>query len=246
MRVFQNIGEAISEIRRDVFKSPLVHSSRVQHMTKEAVAHEATNYAYTILDFPETAHEWVAHGVRENIYSAVDFDTMVDWLHEEERIRLAWWPGAINEKAHPQLALVLEGNEPSYTYTDRLHGAVMSLSALLEKSPDSRRGFWPIFQPEDAKRSVRDTRIPCSIGYQVFIREVNGIPTLHLTYIQRSCDLDHFWMSDVWLARQFQRYLLKYLCNQLEPDHGPTPPIVLGSFSHIVLSLHSFVEGEIY
>lgn len=236
MRVFANVSEAYSEITRDLAKSPLVHSSRVQNFDTEADIREASNYAYTILNFPDSLREYLAIGVELGLIPFEELPAMTLWYQREMQQRVQWMPTLVTEKLHPQLAATLEGAEPAYSYTDRLRGAVLGITELLRAFPDTRRGYWPIFHPEDAHRAIRMTRIPCSLGYDVKIREVNGLPYLHLTYLQRSCDLSTFWFSDIWLARHFQQQVLVRL----------DPKLNLGSFSHIILSLHSFIKSEIY
>jgi len=238
MRVFTTLREAALEIRRDLAKSPEVVSKRVQHMAQDAIAHEAMNYAYTILQMPTSRDEFIRLGVELGFYDAKHVVDITRWLVEEEQFRISWSPGAVTERKHPALQQVLEGNEPSYAYTDRLRGAVDTLADLLSDTPDTRRGFWPIFNVEDAVRSSRMTRIPCSLGYQLMIRDVNRVPHLHLTYVQRSCDFQHFWYSDIWFAYRFQRAVFSRI------DSPKT--LKLGSVSHVILSLHTFINDEVY
>ena len=49
MRTFDTYREAISEIRRDISKAPVITSGRVQQHRIAGRMHEATNYGYTIL-----------------------------------------------------------------------------------------------------------------------------------------------------------------------------------------------------
>jgi thymidylate synthase len=230
MRVFQNMTEAYLEIKRDLAKSPSFVQTRVQHLQKQANVREAMNYAYTVME-----------GI-----TAVQRSNLKTWIPRELEARLYWQPGLITEADHPALKQLLEGQEPSYAYTDRLRGAVDMFVDTLSTNTDSRRAYWPIFQPEDAVRAVRLTRIPCSLGYQMVLRSVGGREDLflHMTYIMRSCDFGTFWWSDVWLARQFQQHVLSEIAYRagLSSEHGPR----LGYFSHIILSLHSFIDGEIY
>lgn len=246
MRVFQNLNEAALEIKRDLAKSPLVHSSRVQQFEVESEAHEALCYDYTILKFPESEDELIQEGVQRGFWEEEEVPAISRWLHIETRARLNWEPGEVTETAHPDLAKVLEGSEPAYTYTDRMHGALDALERLFIKSPDTRRGFWPIFHPDDAIRAQRDTRIPCSLGYQVLIRDVNGEQYLHLVYLERSCDFDRFWLTDLWLAREFQKELHRRLRRWGQTTQLPLGQLKLGHLSHVVVSLHSFINEEIY
>jgi len=60
-----------------------------------------------------------------------------------------------------------------------------------------------------------------------------------LFYLQRSCDFSKYWLTDVWMARQFQKSVLE-LVNQEVRDE-----IHLGSFTHFIISFHRFLlPGE--
>jgi len=247
MRMFENIQEAYLEIKRDLAKSPKFTQTRVQHLALEADVREAMNYVYTVMEFPDTLAEYLQIGVALEALTDDQAAKLAVWIPEELEARLRWQPGRVTEHLHPALSTLLEGNEPSYAYTDRLRGAADSLVETLAFTPDTRRAFWPIFITEDAVRSSRMTRIPCSIGYQFAIRnmEVHESDYLHMTYLMRSCDFGTFWWSDLWLARQFQRHMLDELNDRILMQ-AESDPLSMGHLTHIVLSLHSFIDGEIY
>lgn len=238
MRVYQNIHEAYSEITRDLAKSPVVDTKRVQNLTIDGTAREAMNYSYAIHDFPPpfNVEQWVELGVKMGLIPEDQLLQYLDWMRQEARSRLSWEASNHTELIHPALTQLDEGREPSYTYGDRLRGMVDVLSQTLKANPDSRRAYWPMFLPEDAIRATRYTRVPCTLGYQVSIRTVNGVPMLHMTYIERSCDFDTFWFTDLFMARYLQAWISLYV----------PPGIALGPLTHIVLSLHTFIDQEIY
>lgn len=248
MRTFQNIAEAYLEIKRDLSKSPLMTQTRVQHLPINAELREAMNYTYTIAEFPSTLTAYLDTAVELGAMDRDAADELIPWMQEELDARLYWSAGLTTERRHPALSKLLEGNEPSYTYTDRLRGAAQMFVDTLSSSPDTRRAYWPIYQPEDAVRAPRMTRIPCSLGYQMALRTVQGREGLflHMTYLQRSCDFGLFWWSDLWLARQFQEWVLNELNSLAFIQDSNLPPIRHGQLTHIVLSLHSFLDGEIY
>lgn len=248
MRMFENVQEAYLEIKRDLAKSPKFTQTRVQHLALEADVREAMNYVYTIMEFPETLAEYLQIGTSLGALTDSQATHLAVWIPEELEARLEWQPGRITEHQHPALSTLLEGNEPSYTYTDRLRGATESLLETIAMSPDTRRAFWPIFQPEDSVRAMRMTRIPCSVGYQFALRDMefqDSDPYLHMTYLMRSCDFGTFWWSDLWLARQFQKNLVAELAERMALA-AEDRTVQIGHLTHIVLSLHSFIDGEIY
>jgi len=219
-------------------------STRVQQRTNQKLSgRELLGYSYLIEKggIPDSAQEVVELGSSMGfpIYRA-DMEhglkILKDWMALEIHYRKHGVLGDMNEKDHPALKTTIEGNWPSYTYGERLSGALEALSTTLELSPDSRRAYWPIFEQHDSLRAMAPTRVPCSLGYQAMIRNTTQGPQLILTYLQRSADFDTFFLTDIWLANQFQ----KALAERLE--------VASGQFMHFITSLHSFtVEGtEIY
>ncbi len=244
MRQFIDICEAESEVRRDVYKGTQITSSRVQQSTNlELKGRERIGYSYAILDTQRYSliPEIVKFG-RKRGFKVFEDKGIMEWLNEEIIHRTN--PEAFKrtemftEDLHPALKKTFEGNSPAYTYTERLHGAIDYLSHELDLHPDSRRAYWPIYEQRDARRMYLPTRIPCSLGYQAMIRQVGSTQKLMLFYLQRSCDFDTFWLSDVWLAMRFQEALYANLL-------AAHPKLELGQFIHVILSLHSFtVENE--
>lgn len=242
MRVFENLAVAESEIRRDLAKGQIIKSTRVQQQTGiELLGRERLGYQYSIMEVPESIEELVTFGIERFPTYAKYPDQIRVWLHEEILRRIydlspEREPNC-SETIHPLLKSTLEGNFPAYTYQDRLRGAVKLLANGLRKNLDSRRAYWPIYHPDDVHRFSDPTRIPCSLGYQPMVRDLgNGEERLVLFYLERSCDFDHFWLSDVYLASLFQKAIAADL--DIEP----------GALIHYIISLHSFdVESqEIY
>lgn len=252
MRLYDTLPEALSEIHRDLAKSPQVTSSRVQaSLTKGGVAREAMNYGYTLAPgaVPFTAWELVDIGASFFSFWKEHKFTLERWLQREEIERARGYINDAREAdiGNPALCDLREGNAFSYTYTERLVGAAASIVATLNGFPDTRRAYWPIFHSQDAHRAVKLTRIPCSLGYQFLIREVPGLgPHLHLTYLQRSCDFEQFFLSDIYFAVRFQSRVFSQLRIAHERETGEKSLLKMGAFSHFILSLHSFIEGEVY
>lgn len=257
MRVFETLQEAIPEIRRDLGKSPTVKTSRVQHLEiSDFVAREAMNYGYTILgegipDDPQALMKIWQDEFPE--FVGRDGSTLQLWLQKEIQSRVhserfyagGAYTDSSPESLHPTLQNMLEGNHVSYSYRERLVGAVDQICYALLQNPDSRRVYWPIFREVDALRSADLTRIPCSLGYQLMIRDVPGQgPRLHLTYISRSCDFDKYWISDIWFANKFQRAILRRLTLDWDGRPGVLPELKLGGTSHFILSLHRFEDAD--
>jgi hypothetical protein len=164
------------------------------------------------------------------------------WLHLEHQAREHAARGMyINnypERAHPTLSKMIEGHHWGYTYTERLYGAFPAIEMTL-KTPYSRRAWWPIFLPQDAIRASTMTRIPCTLGYHWNIRPSlfqEGQDVLEVQLIQRSCDFDTFWLSDLWLTAQLTMALREWY----------NPDLLLGTITHTAISLHSFHPDEVF
>lgn len=239
MRVFETVADAISEIRRDVYKGTPLVSSRVQQRVGENLpGRERLGYSYSILGgWPDSPVHLVDVAVKQGLtFWGKHQDSIIDWLYAEESAREFSVLGEATEKKHPALQSTFEGNWPAYTYSERLLGAIVAMENALSQSPDSRRAGWPIFRTEDAIRAGAPTRIPCSLYYQSILRKVGNEEHLMMFYVSRSCDYDTFWLSDIYLAHRFQLALAERL--------GKVP----GQLVHMIISFHSFqVENtEIY
>jgi hypothetical protein len=252
MRVFSTLKEAISEIRRDVYKGTPLTSSRVQQRVGETLpGRERLAYSYSILGsgFPANEEALISLAQAEGFEKFSD-PNVPDWLKFEKLERthaitnLGHAPGdEATEACHPALMDTFEGNWLSYRYNERLFGCLEAMEAALRHTPDSRRAYWPIYLPQDSLRASAPTRVPCSLGYQAMIRRVGEEQHLMWVYLSRSCDFDTFWLSDIWFAHKMQ----EALCSRLR-THGQFADLKVGQVVHFIVSFHSFeVEGtEVY
>lgn len=250
MRLFSSLEEAILEIRRDLSKAPVVQSSRVQNQKEPHLAREAQNYSYTMT--PDSLPGSQGLAALASTYFPSDFDEIdyAAWLEWQrgERIHEAGLRFSVFDPAdrvHPLLSKLREGDHWAYTYAERLHGTVEHAATALLMNWDSRRVFIPIFQPIDFLRSHAMTRIPCSIGYHLMIRDIPGEGrALHMTYLSRSCDFEKFWLSDLWLAAQFQDAVWNELTNRWSGEGPQIEMPRFGSITHHIISFHRFVQNR--
>jgi len=248
MRYFQGIKEAAREIRRDLFKAPVVRSQSVQNIDlseREVTAHEALNYSYTMapgtidqnpIIFLEALRDT---GLFPQLLRTEYLAALSNWMSAELGFRLYPLNTSVNysnqaDTFHPELFTLKEGGAFSYSYPQRTIGMVQSMARVLATDNTSRRAFWPIFQQLDGIRASDLTRIPCTIGYQAIIRASGDDRFLHFTSLMRSMDFNRFWMTDLWMAAMVQREIRHYL----------PPEIKLGGVSQTILSFHFFNEGE--
>jgi len=241
-RLFNSLSEAALEIRRDLAKGTQMEFSRVQqHTDQNLPGRERTSYEYCIMGgIPNTAEGLVKFGISHDFRPYQEHPTaMIEWLELELHNRI--YPHVhMNENptelSNPLLQSTLEGNYPAYTYRDRMVGATLAMGSALEVSLDSRRAFWPIFLPQDALRAGYPTRIPCSLGYEIMLRKVEDKTVMQVFYLERSCDFDRFWLSDVWFAYKLGQHMAESFGVEMGPVH------------HYIISLHSFTVDldEIY
>jgi hypothetical protein len=251
MRYFETVDEALSEIKRDIAKGSHLTFTRVQNKEGlELPGRERIGYSYSIEGgWPEYPEDLVKLGVKHGLQSCVNHgDAMQMWLGSELRRRLdgeAFPLSGFSEVHNPYLAKTMEGSVPSYTYHERMMGAVRTLTEALVEAPDSRRAYWPMFTQSDAGRASMPTRVPCSLGWQIMIREIpNRGPHSICIYDQRSADFDRFFISDIWFAHKLQQAVTEAYNSQLGPSKQHKD-VQVGQFIHFVHSLHSFdVENE--
>jgi thymidylate synthase len=241
MRVFNDVITMVEEIRRDISKSPIMISSRVQGDKREQKAHEAMNYSYSIPanTMPGDHHELAVIGSQYfDSWSSVP--KMVAWLvleyhkrfHPLDKTSRYSEP---SEDSHPILSSLPEGGHYGYTYRERMIGMLASMESVLSKDLYSRRAYWPIFEQRDSHRASDYTRIPCTLGYHFAVREIPAVgPQLHITINQRSGDFNKFWLSDLWFGHCAQKLLAERLS------------VACGIIHHHIISFHAFIEGEIY
>lgn len=77
-------------------------------------------------------------------------------------------------------------------------GDYNTLINVIKKDPQTRQAFLPIYFPEDLEASLAGERIPCTLGYQIIIRD----NTLDIFYPMRSCDVLRHLHNDFYFANR--------------------------------------------
>lgn len=249
MRLFRTMQETILEIRRDLFKSPVLTSTRVQNQIGERTVREALGYTYSIpvQEIPYEPVDLASLGAQYFPYWNAHESDIRDWMEAQRRERLhpfGWGERDLSTSSadllHPELVKMREGSHYAYTYEERLLGMWESMAQALRQNPDTRRAYWPIYQPLDALRAAEMTRIPCSLGYHFLIREQPLMGhRLHVVYLQRSANFQIFWLSDLWFASQILHSMVRRLRQSGDP--GDLKP---GVVTHTITSFHSFFDEE--
>lgn len=121
-----------------------------------------------------------------------------------------------------------------YTYSERINhqSQLDNAIAALKDDQHTRRAMVMIFDPIDTHNSAGfQTRIPCSVSYQFFIRNNK----LMVVYYIRSNDYFKHFAIDIWLTHALQEYILKSL-------QGVYPGLKCGSLNYYAGSFHAYNE----
>lgn len=130
-----------------------------------------------------------------------------------------------------------QGMKFDYTYAERFNrkngtstnGTVLDeVVELLKNDPDTRKAIIPIFTGSDTKHYCGDARIPCSMYYDLLIRDCGIGKQLNLVYHQRSSDFVGHFGDDVYLAWCMMEYIAEKV--------GVKP----GFLFHTIDSLHCY------
>lgn len=191
MRLYSNFQEALNEMRRDV--AELGQKVHPQTMQDKDIANDPD---YETLEY------------RNHIYTVTRPE--LDDLHPIQ----PWADAEFDERVHG----VTEGTAWTlrreiwqefydrgfgYTYGERYSISLDAVVRELQTHPDTRQAFISVWSPDRDAGRLGKTRVPCSLGYWLALRD----ETLSLTYLQRSADLETHLENDIYLAHKLQRYI---------------------------------------
>jgi len=222
MRIYGNPYELISEALRDldemgIIVKPTSMQNKKIKGNEEFWTKEIQDYVYKLVSREDDAPLFVFEDTRE-------------WAQEEfiERIAKHYEnPGAAWKVRSDIWTQFLNVNgQFDYSYNKRLnrYTALDLIKMGIERDPDSRQYWLPIFHTSDLNYIGGTKRIPCSLGYFFMVRGGQ----LNLTYIQRSADAVAHFGNDVWLAWEMMEYMAA--------QTGYKP----GILTHHIFSLHSY------
>lgn len=221
MRLYRDFKAAKNEIARDLNELGVRVKAGYQSKKVDLDEFETTelqNYDYRV--------------VRPRLE---DLDPIQPWAEWEWSDRLR---GIYGEATNPGSAWTKRKNlwDPlregdgkfSYTYSERLKRACVPIMLNeLRKHPQSRQVYISIWDPYIDGPRLGYRRVPCSLGYQLMLRD----GAIHLSYHMRSSDFATHFDNDLWLALMLQRWFATEL----------DQPI--GSFTHVLGSLHTYTKN---
>ena len=235
MRTFYDCLEMVKEVERDLAEMGLEYQSysvqdQVVKDDPDYVTKELTVYGYIL--YPQNnefknAKPMVAYKQNGNY---------INWVYAEaiDRLNLLLTfknPGRAWIENEQFWSPFLRDDRFSYTYAERWQEQLSYIINELSLHPNTRQAVMTMYdRHQDMLNWGGRDRVPCSLTYHFLLRR----NLLHLIYNQRSCDFKKFFSADVYCTLQ----LLEYVAKELN--------VKIGSFTHIINSLHVFkqdVEG---
>lgn len=225
MRIYQGMYEAVKETERELVEMGI--RNHPQTMQDKDVKDdddydtiELQGYGYKILSSNDMDEAIQRLGGSLN-YCVQEFaDRIADkptnpgksYLEREE----VWKP-------------FLHEGKFSYTYSERIFPQLNQILAELKNRPETRQAVITFYdRHQDLPNLGGKKRIPCSMYYQVLVRNRNNRTMVDLVYTMRSCDIYTHFIYDVWLALKMQKHIANVL--------GERP----GHFTHFIGSLHAY------
>lgn len=247
MRIYEDCYQLVSEIRRDVYEmGSIVKPKSMQNKNIEGDINyetkEILNYSYCLqtlgnekmLFIDPVSQEWCNAEFKERV-DPRGLNPGEAWKLRKE----VWEEFLVTNSCGLR--------EFDYSYGSRLNqvpfkpnkyfskegpGILVRIIQELAKNPDTRQAILGIWNPvKDTSRIGGIKRVPCSMYYQVIIR--NGM--VHLIYNQRSCDVVTHFGNDVYLAWKLKEYI-KDNVKKLAPDMD----LKSGYLYHNIASLHAY------
>lgn len=257
MRIYRDYAQARNEIERDLAELGRKVFAGYQSMTideerrEDLTTMELTNYDYRII---RPREEDLEPFIPDQLWLDAEWLDRVEgihgrpvnpgdsWLHR----RSLWEPLLEKIELTPVeidgVKMMQHRSEPvrkfSYTYSERLSRSLQVFKALeaLVQNPHTRQAYVAIWDPMVDSERLGKRRVPCSVGYQITIRD----NALHMTYLMRSNDFHTHWANDLALAQRLMEWFHGQL--NLYYDANDQPGIDLGSMTHVVGSLHVYAK----
>jgi len=207
MRIYANCKQAISEIQRDLFEmGTKVHPQSMQNK----IVKDDDNYQTKELQ-----------GYSFMILNGTDKDEItstLEWCKAEHLERISGWNNICkHESKNPGEAYKLRENvwneflvdgRFEYTYNERMFWQIKAVLEELKKHPDTRQAIIEVHdRTTDQFRMGGVARIPCSMYYQLMIRDGK----LDIIYTMRSTDFYTHFKNDIWQAIKLREFFAEQL-----------------------------------
>lgn len=238
MRIYSNARELMSEMGRDLWEMGLLNKPKTYQnkdisqdenmITKEEICKQ-----YCLTALPDSEFLFIYTKTKE--WAEAEFAERISGRQLNPGKAWELNPGMWEEFL---VKTPSQGIKFDYTYSERFNrkngpydndGTVLEdVVDLLKHDPDTRKAVIPIFTGSDTQHYFGDDRIPCSMYYDLLIRDCGTGKQLNLVYHQRSSDFVGHFGDDVYLAWCMMEYIAEKV--------GVKP----GFLFHIIDSLHCY------
>jgi len=99
-----------------------------------------------------------------------------------------------------------------YTYSERISYQFEPIIRALKEKQTTRQAFMAVWDPNEDVDNIERRRVPCSIGYQFFIRDNQ----LHMIYLMRSLEVSKCLGNDIYTSSR----ILEYVADKVGVDNG--------------------------
>jgi thymidylate synthase len=234
MRIYKDCLEMIKEVDRDLLVQgitvPISHYQNKKLQGEDRFTKELIGVSFMISKPLEQRKEMI-----EFIFKG-DADKIEKYCIQEHEDRVSGTPlnpGNSYKIRQDMWQKFMVGDEYKmfdYTYSERLWWQFYNVIKTLKEDKHSRQAVLQVFQAKlDNTKFGGDTRIPCSVDYQILIRN----DRVYVIYHMRSSDYFGHFPIDIWLSSE----LLKWFCEQLKPTY---PELKTGSLTYFAGSLHAY------
>lgn len=253
MRIYSNPLEAFRETERDLFEMGItVHPQTMQDKDiRDDPSYktlETRGYAFKIVDWTLD----LGHLKKTMVYFYKEqADDVLTYILAEFRERVsgkATNPGTSYTHRMELWMEFLHNGKFAYTYSERITPQLQTILQELKKNPESRQAIinihsnicpesytnsttprhpnYVVLKSNDLKNLGAGGRVPCSMYYQVMIREEK----LDLIYVMRSADFLTHFPVDISIALCVQDWFADKL------------NLKTGTFTYFTGSLHAYAK----
>lgn len=204
MRIFRNCAEAASEVKREVaemgkeVKLKTYQDKNIENDPK-FFTRELICYSFMISEPKDKDKllEVFGKNTPENkAWCEKEFEERINQTQQN--------PGESYKFRNNVWDQFMTDGKFAYTYGERIGDQVETVIDMLKENQNSRNAIISIWDRQiDKDRIGGKMRVPCSMFYQVLIR--NG--KVHLVYNIRSNDVMTHWCFDIWMAISLQEYI---------------------------------------
>ena len=233
MRVFRDCEEMIKEMDRELKVSgitvPVKHYQNKKLQGEDQFTKELIGVSFTISK-PLNGRSEMLRFMFKDEWEKIQKYCVQE--HKDRTFGIPMNPGSSYKIRQDlwQKFMVDNGTKFDYTYSERLHWQLKKIVEVLKEDKHSRQAILQIFQSNiDIERFGGDTRIPCSLDYQILIRNNR----LYVIYHMRSNDYFAHFAIDIWLAAQ----MIMYFVDKLKGTYKELKP---GSLIYFAGSLHAY------